>query len=269
MNEPMLLDAQVVAKDTTMLPAWLPVPGFGVLAVNAYVIGGPEPVLVDTGLAALGAPFLAALERVVDPADLRWIWLTHTDPDHIGSLRAVLARAPQARVVTPYLGMGKLGLQQLPVDRVHLLNPGQGLDLPDRQLVALRPPTYDAPETLAAYDTATGALFSADCFGALLEAPVTHADGVAASALRDGLIAWATVDAPWLALAQPEPFRAALGSVARLAPSVVLSSHLPPAPGDMTAALLAYLDDARGAPAFVGPDQAALEAMLAGNAAAA
>ena len=40
--------------------------------------------------------FLAALRSVIDPADLRWIWLTHTDFDHIGSLADAARREPAA-----------------------------------------------------------------------------------------------------------------------------------------------------------------------------
>ena len=47
---------------------------------------------------------------------------------------------------------------------------------------------------------------------------------------------------------------------------MVLSSHLPAAPGAMTERLLASLAEAPDAPPFVGPDQAALEQMLAGMA---
>jgi hypothetical protein len=45
---------------------------------------------------------------------------------------------------------------------------------------------------------------------------------------------------------------------------MVLSSHLPPAQGSSTERLLGALAAVPDAPAFVGPDQAALEQMLAG-----
>jgi flavorubredoxin len=161
--EPLRLDA-----DTCQLGSWMPVPGLGLLPVNAYVIAAREPVLIDTGLGALRDDFVAALGRVIDPAELRWIWITHMDADHIGNLPAVLARAPRARVVTTYLGLGKLGLLGLPQERARLLNPGQTLDVGDRGLTALVPPTFDAPETTALLDGRTRNLFSADAFGAVL-----------------------------------------------------------------------------------------------------
>jgi flavorubredoxin len=165
-------------------------------------------------------------------------------------------------VVTTFLGMGKLGLLGLPVDRVHLLNPGQSLDAGDRRLLAVAPPVFDAPESTGLFDPATGTLFSADCFGALLPTPATRAADVDQEVLRAGMIGWATVDAPWLHRVERARFRESLQAVADLKPKAVLSSHLPPAEG-MTDTLLRNLALAPDAPPFIGPDQAALERMLA------
>lgn len=104
-----------VTEDVHRLTAYAPLPGLGLLPVNAFLIHAAEPVLVDTGLAAQRESFLQALGGVIDPADLRWIWVTHMDADHIGNLQAVLDAAPEARLVTTYLGMGKAGLLGLPL----------------------------------------------------------------------------------------------------------------------------------------------------------
>jgi glyoxylase-like metal-dependent hydrolase (beta-lactamase superfamily II) len=208
--------------------------------------------------------FMEKLRGMIALEDLRWLWLTHTDADHTGSFKQVLAEAPKARVVTTFLGMGKLNLQQLPVDRVYLLNPGQSLDVGDRQLLAVKPPSFDAPETTGFLDTKTKALFSADCFGALMKEPAENASEIASADLREGLVTWATVDAPWLHLLDEDRFGESLAVVRDLEPSVILSSHMPPATG-MTETLLTHLASARSAPSFVGPDQAALEQMLSGE----
>jgi flavorubredoxin len=262
MTEHLMMTTTPVNPDVDALGTWLPLPGYGLLPVNSYVIRAAQPVLVDTGPAALGDVFLHALEAAIDPARLAWIWLTHPDPDHVGNLAAVLERAPRARVVTTFLGMGKLGLLGLPVDRVHLLNPGQSLDAGDRRLLAVAPPVFDAPESTGLFDPSTGTLFSADCFGALLPAAAVQAADVDPEALRAGMTGWATVDAPWLHRVDRARFRESLQAVADLQPKAVLSSHLPPAKG-MTDTLLRNLALAPDAPPFIGPDQAALERMLA------
>src|SRR5436309_1985613 len=66
-------------------------PGMGTLAINAFVVHGAEPLLVDTGTVAEADEFLSVLRTVIDPAQLRWVFLTHTDFDHIGALPRLLA----------------------------------------------------------------------------------------------------------------------------------------------------------------------------------
>ena len=36
--------------DIYVIPSYAPVPGLGLLPINAFVIKGKEPVLVDTGM---------------------------------------------------------------------------------------------------------------------------------------------------------------------------------------------------------------------------
>jgi flavorubredoxin len=264
MENPVMFEPYTVTRNIYTLASYLPVPGYGILPANAFVIHAQQPVLVDTGLAALRTPFLEALRQVIDPREIQWIWLTHTDPDHIGNLEAVLSQAPQARVVTTFLGMGKMGLLQLPLDRVYLLNPGQVLDLGDRQLRAVTPPSYDAPETTGLFDPCSGALFSADCFGALLHKPAEAAQAINSAALQEGISLWATVDAPWLQQVDRSRFLTALKAVENLRPTTVLSSHLPAATG-MTETLLGYLAAAMDETPFQGPDQAALEQLVSAS----
>jgi hypothetical protein len=262
MKAPTMFETRTVAADTSSLSAYMPVPGFGVLPVNAFVIHAAEPVLIDTGLAALGSDFMQQLHASIDPGDLRWIWITHTDPDHLGNLADVLNEAPDARVVTTYLGMGKMGMHGLPLDRMYLLNPGQTLNVGDRQLAAVSPPTFDAPETTAVFDGRTRTLFSADCFGALLDEPSHSAAEIAPETLREGCVRWASVDAPWLRLLDRVKFTRRLEVLHGLNAETILSAHLPPAKA-MMPTLIDHLVAALDAPQFVGPDQQALEQMMA------
>lgn len=262
MNPPQMFDTLRVAPDTSVLPAYLPVPGLGVLPVNSFLIHGSEPILIDSGLASLADDFMASLEACIDPGDLCWIWITHADMDHVGNLSRVLARAPRARIITTYLGMGKLGLVlPVPPERVYLLNPGQTLVAGDRTLTAFKPPLFDAPETTGLVDGRTGVMFTSDAFGSVLSAPRESAREISPDELGQGVATWASVDAPWLHRLSAEAFEQSLVPVTSHRPDVILSAHLPPAVG-MTHALLEHLRAARLAPPFVGPDQEALVASL-------
>ncbi|MFI0356369.1 MBL fold metallo-hydrolase [Actinomadura sp. 9N407] len=254
------------APDVAALSDVVPIPGLGFLPVNAYVLHAREPMVIDTGLRASRPEFLRELWSLVDPADLRWIYLTHPDRDHTGSVFDILEAAPDARLVTTYLGMGLLSLDRpVPPERVFLLNPGQSLDVGDRRLTAFRPPVYDSAATTGLVDERTGTCFSSDCFGApLTSADLGQSDDIAAIP-HDDLVAgqrlWTSVDSPWVAQVDRTAFHASLEPLRRLDPPTVLSSHLPPA--HRTAeALLDTLASAPDTAPYIGPDQLALQAML-------
>lgn len=247
-----------------VLTSEFPVPGFGLIPVNAFVLHGEEPVLVDTGAVVESDAFMTALQSAIDPADLKWIWLTHTDFDHIGCLGRLLADNPQLRVITTFLGVGIMTTSwPLPMDRVNLVNPGQKIQVGDRTLVAVKPPVFDNPSTTGFLDEKTGAFFSSDCFGALLQAVPERAEDLTEEELREGQIFWACVDSPWLHKVDPAKLAKDLNAIRDLDPTMVLSSHLPAATGKMLPQLLSSLEAVPTAPPFVGPDQAALEQMLA------
>ena len=57
---------------------------------------------------------------------------------------------------------------EIPMDRVYFLNPGESIDVGDRLLTAVKPPTFDNPATTGLYDGKSRAYFSSDSFGAVV-----------------------------------------------------------------------------------------------------
>src|SRR5688572_6749706 len=84
------------ATDVVALTDAALIPGLGFLPVSAYLLSAEQPVLVDTGMPDSRSDLLDALWNRIDPADLRWIYLTHPDRDHTGSLMEILDAAPAA-----------------------------------------------------------------------------------------------------------------------------------------------------------------------------
>jgi hypothetical protein len=264
MDVPTMFEPYEAAPDVVVLPSYFPLPGLGMLPVNAFVLRAAEPVLVDAGLICLSDQFMERLASVIEVRSLRWLWLTHADQDHIGSLSRVLELAADLRVVTTYLGAGRMSLfQPLPLERVRFVNPGESLRVGDRTLRAMRPASFDAAETTGFFDSKSGAYFCADCFGAVMSGPARTVPEAPWADLRAGMIQWATIDAPWLHLVDDGRFRSTLDRVRTLSPDLVLSHHLPVARG-MTGVLLDTLAAAPSAQAFVGPNQQELEGMLSG-----
>jgi len=254
------------APDIDVVSSTATIADLGSLAINAFVMHGDEPLLVDTGAVVEADDFMTALRTVIDPTELRWIWLSHTDFDHIGSLHTLLDENPQLRVITTFFGMGIMGLSStpLPLDRVRLVNPGEQVSIGDHTLTAIKPPVYDNAVTVGFYDETSRALFSADCFGALVHDVPQSAADISDTDLRDGQTLWVTIDSPWIHNVDRKLFADHLAHIGRLDPTIVLSGHLPAAPGAMLDKLLDTLAAAPDAPTFVGPDHAMFEQMLAG-----
>jgi glyoxylase-like metal-dependent hydrolase (beta-lactamase superfamily II) len=257
-----------INDETTSFTSILPIPGLGVLPINAFVIKGSEPVLVDTGIFPEHDDFISAVESVIDPADLRWIWLTHADRDHTGALMTLLRLAPNARVVASFITVGIMstGSEPIPPERAYLVRSGSEFDAGDRTLVALRPPTFDSPATLGLWDSKQRLLFTSDCLGGLLPTPEDAlAEDVAQITEGDltaGQMLWGSADSPWIHNVDEKRFGETLSEFASHDADTVLSTHLPPIHGNLDRHLkmLAMLPSA--AP-FVSPDQAELEALLA------
>lgn len=247
---------EVIASD-------FPIPGYGMLAINAFVFKGSEPMLVDTGAVIESQDFMEALRSVIDPRELRWIWLSHTDFDHIGSLGRLLADNPQIRVITTFFGVGLMSLiAPLPLERVNFVNPGERIVVGERTLTGLRPPTFDNPGSTGFFDESSGTLFSVDCFGGLLQTIPQNARDISEQDLQWGQRFWTTVDSPWLHWTDRDAFGKSLRIIADTKPDLILSSHLPVAPGAMMEQFVSTLAEVPESAPFVGPDQAGLEEML-------
>lgn len=228
MNAPLFAAPREEHPGITSLTAWAPLPGLGVLPCRAFHVDDVEPMLVDTGLPPFADDFMGALHEIGDPARLRWLFMTHLDPDHMGAFDRVLEAAPQAQIITGAIGAAKLALLGKPVERVRVVSPGETLSLGRRTFHVVRPPWFDAPETIALALPQEGVFLCADTFATLLDGPREAAEAITADEAFDGMARWVEVDAPQLGDLDSARFAARLEQARALGSSLVLSSHLPP-----------------------------------------
>jgi flavorubredoxin len=223
-----MLEPYEVAKETFVIPHSLPVPGVGQLPINSMVIRGQQPMLIDTLASVHREDFLRQAFELVDPEDVQWLFISHEDRDHSGSFAQVLERCPNAKVITNFLGLGKLLEEfEIPLQRVHFLNDGESVDIGDRTLTAIRPPLYDSSATRGLWDPSTEVYFAADCFGAVLRDPVEYTDELDATEYEDGFFWMNRANHVWFHEIRQEVLDADAKKIADLGAKVMVSGHGP------------------------------------------
>ncbi len=243
------------APDVHVFPVSLPIPGVGVLPVNAYLLMAEEPVLIDTGIGVDGEDFVAAVSSLVDLRKLKWVWLTHDDADHTGSIHRIMELAPEAKLVTHAFSALRMSTWwPVPLDRVHAIRFGDEIHVGDRTLTSTAPPLFDSPLSMGVLDKSTGALFSVDAFGAILPEPSTNTSEIPPEALAGGMLGWALSDSPWVHVTDRARFGEVLDRVRQIQPTRIFSSHLPAASGTSLEQFLQVLETVPDAQPFVPPD---------------
>ena len=133
---------------------------------NSYLIRGEKTALVDTSHAKFRQLYLDTLTGLIDPQEIDYIIISHTEPDHSGLVKDVLELAPQAVV----LG-AKTAIKFLE-DLVHqpfeykFVKSGESVDLGKGHIIDfINAPNLHWPDTIFSYDRGTGILYTCDAFG--------------------------------------------------------------------------------------------------------
>jgi flavorubredoxin len=136
---------------------------------NSYLIKGKDKTaLIDTVDPTKTKVLLANLgELKVDRLD--FIIAHHGEQDHSGSLPAMLAAYPLAKVVTNQKCADELkDLLSVPAERFQIVTDGETLSLGDKTLQFIFTPWVHWPETMVTWLKEDKALFTCDFFGSHL-----------------------------------------------------------------------------------------------------
>ncbi|PLZ88157.1 diflavin flavoprotein A [Fischerella thermalis CCMEE 5198] len=133
---------------------------------NSFIIRGEQTALVDTSHEKFRQLYLDSLKNQINPADINYLIISHTEPDHSGLVKDVLQLAPDVTVVG-----SKVAIQFLE-DLVHqpfkrrIVKNGDRLDLGNgHELEFVIAPNLHWPDTIFTYDHKTQILFTCDAFG--------------------------------------------------------------------------------------------------------
>jgi flavorubredoxin len=253
-----------IAPDTWVVPTFAAEPGGAFLAVHSLVIRGEEPALVDTGAVVVAETWLEDAFSLVEPSDVRWIFLSHDDDDHVGNLAAVLDACPQATVIANFSIASRLsGRMDVDLTRYRFLDAGQSLTIGDRTITAVRPPVFDAPGSRGFHDSATNVLWAADAFGSLLPGAVFEADDVPDDLYEASFATLNSWNTPWLEWVDVDRFTTHVQRCMELPVDVVASAHGPVLRGERIADAFRRTLALAAQPAVPWPGQDVLELLVA------
>lgn len=132
---------------------------------NSYLIEADEPALIDGVKLEFQDEFFAKLEEQIDLKDLKHLVVNHTEPDHSGSLKELLKRAPHLIVHGSRAALGFLAQQTNMEFNGRVVQEGDILDLGNRRLRFIMAPFLHWPDTMWSYLEEEEILFTCDGFG--------------------------------------------------------------------------------------------------------
>jgi len=133
---------------------------------NSYLVQGSKScALIETVKARFYDSYLSTIKTLVDPAQIDYIVMNHTEPDHSGSLESILAEAQSARVVASKNGATFVkGILNRDID-VQTVGDGDSIDLGGVTLEFIQAPFLHWPDTMFTFVKEHGVLFPCDFLG--------------------------------------------------------------------------------------------------------
>ncbi len=137
------------------------------ISYNSYVILDEKVAVMDTVDKRKAEPFLANLERELNGRSPDYLVISHVEPDHASSVKALVDRYPGVRLVgnAKTFPMLQQYFADLDMSQAITVKEGDTLKLGRHELTFYMAPMVHWPEVMVTYDSCDKVLFSADGFG--------------------------------------------------------------------------------------------------------
>jgi flavorubredoxin len=257
-----------IAEETFLIPNIAPA-GPAFIPVNSLVIRGAEPVIVDTGAPVHRAEWLEQVFSLVEPDDVRWVFLSHDDGDHLGNLQPVLNACPKATLIANFFITERMSLEEpLPLERMVWREPAERVDVGDRSLRLVLPPIFDAPTTRGILDESTGVMWTGDAFAAFTNDAAHLVEDVTTELFSESFTMLNSLVSPWHQWLDASLYRRHLDGLRSLEAAAVASAHGPVLRGSDIDTAYDQVRGMAGAPIIAPPGQPLLDEILAAATAA-
>ncbi|MDF2908008.1 MAG: metallo-beta-lactamase superfamily protein [Herbinix sp.] len=132
---------------------------------NAYLLKTKKPTVIDTVDIEFGGEFVEYLKEFINPGEIQYIVINHTEPDHSGGLGALAAQAPNATIVCTQKAVKELQEMYKLHDRTFLVvKDGDTLDIGGKTLKFKETPYLHTEETMITFCVEDQILFPCDIF---------------------------------------------------------------------------------------------------------
>ena len=133
---------------------------------NSFFINADKKAVVEVVKEKFFSVFETKLRQLCDPEEIEYIFINHTEPDHSGGLKKLLALAPKAVVVASNSAILNLKEQlNMPFQYV-TISDGLVTDLGNKKVTAICAPNLHWPDSIYSYLHEDKVLFTCDSFGA-------------------------------------------------------------------------------------------------------
>ncbi|MDF1559528.1 MAG: FprA family A-type flavoprotein [Bacteroidales bacterium] len=133
---------------------------------NSYFINADKKTVIETAKEKFSETYINKLKRLTDPAEIAYIVLDHTEPDHSGAMRQLLDLAPSAVVVGSGNAIRYLSDIVNRPFRSLIVKDGDTLDLGNKTLKFISAPNLHWPDSIYSWLVEERILFTCDSFGA-------------------------------------------------------------------------------------------------------
>jgi flavorubredoxin/flavin reductase (DIM6/NTAB) family NADH-FMN oxidoreductase RutF len=139
---------------------------------NAFLVRGERTALIDTSHAKFRDTWLPLLKEQIDPKQIDYLIVSHTEPDHSGLIGDLIDLNPEIEIVGSKVAIQFLKDQVHRPFRSRAVKSGEELDLginPEsgvqHRFEFLSAPNLHWPDTIFSFDHGSGILYTCDAFG--------------------------------------------------------------------------------------------------------
>jgi len=137
------------------------------ITYNAYLLPTREGwALFDAWKVGYGKEFIEALSSVVEPSKIRYLVIHHMEPDHSGTVKALLEENPGIEVLGHPMTKSMLESFYGLTPKFRVVRDGEELRVGEYTLKFIYAPWLHWPETIFTYVKEARALLTCDAFGA-------------------------------------------------------------------------------------------------------